>query len=148
MVILFHKSFTCKRAYHTPDMLTPEANVVHRALRKTLLPQIGNVEFITSPQQWLLLHVMTSWAFWWGHPPYPLEKTQQDGLSDPIVVRRWPCEHHNPTFLSVGYFRITRINPQAHGYHCSFHLRVFQGYRIQGNVYALTSYSRSKDTPR
>jgi hypothetical protein len=41
-----------------------------------------------------------------------------------------------------------KINPQVHGYHCSFHLRLFQGYRIQGNMCALTSYSQSKDTPR
>jgi hypothetical protein len=50
--------------------------------------------------------------------------------------------------LSVGYFSITEINLQAHKYHCSFHLRVFQGYQIQGNMCALTSYSQSKDTPR
>jgi hypothetical protein len=33
------------------------------------------------------------------------------------------------------------INPQAHRYHYSFHLRVFQGYRIIGNVCVLPSYS-------
>jgi hypothetical protein len=48
----------------------------------------------------------------------------------------------------VRYFSVTWINPQAHWYHCSFHLRVFQGYRIQGNMCVLTLYSRSKDTPR
>jgi hypothetical protein len=36
MVGLFVESFTGRRAYRMPDMLTPEANVVHRALRKTL----------------------------------------------------------------------------------------------------------------
>jgi hypothetical protein len=30
--------------------------------------------------------------------------------------------------LSVGYFSDVRINPQAHGYCCSFHLGVSQGY--------------------
>jgi hypothetical protein len=60
---LFVESFTGRRAYRTPDMLTLEANVVHQALRKTLLPRIGNVESITSLQQWLLLHVMTGRPF-------------------------------------------------------------------------------------
>jgi hypothetical protein len=32
MARLFVESFTGRRAYRTPDMLTPEANVVHRAL--------------------------------------------------------------------------------------------------------------------
>jgi hypothetical protein len=44
-------------------MLTPEENMVHRALQKTLLPQIGNAESITSLQQWLVLHVMTGRPF-------------------------------------------------------------------------------------
>jgi hypothetical protein len=44
-------------------MLTPEENVVDRALRKTLLPWIGNAKSITSLQQWLLLHVMTGRPF-------------------------------------------------------------------------------------
>jgi hypothetical protein len=44
-------------------MLSPEAIVVHRALRKTLLPRIGNAKSIISIQQWLLLHVMTSRPF-------------------------------------------------------------------------------------
>jgi hypothetical protein len=63
MAELFVESFTCRRAYHMPEMLTHEANVVHQALRKTLLPQIGNAESITSLQQWLLLHVMTGRPF-------------------------------------------------------------------------------------
>jgi hypothetical protein len=57
MVGLFVESFTGRRAYRTPNMLTPEANVVHRALGKTLLPRIGNAESITSFEQWpALLH--------------------------------------------------------------------------------------------
>jgi hypothetical protein len=48
MAGLFVESFTGRRAYRTPDMLTPEANVVHRALQKTLLPLIGNAKSITS----------------------------------------------------------------------------------------------------
>jgi hypothetical protein len=63
MVGLFIESFIGRRAYRTPDMLTPVANVVHRVLRKTLLPRIGNAESITSLQQWLLLHVMTGRPF-------------------------------------------------------------------------------------
>jgi hypothetical protein len=63
MVRLFVESFTGRRAYRTPNMLTPEANVVHQALRKTLLPRIGNAESITRFQQWLLLHVMTGRPF-------------------------------------------------------------------------------------
>jgi hypothetical protein len=58
----FVESLTGRRAYPTPNMLTPEANVVHWALR-TLLPWISNAELITSLQQWLLLHVMTSRPF-------------------------------------------------------------------------------------
>jgi hypothetical protein len=48
MAGLFVESFTSWRAYRTPDMLTPKANVVHRALRKTLFPRIGNAKLITS----------------------------------------------------------------------------------------------------
>jgi hypothetical protein len=47
----------------------------------------------------------------------------------------------------LGILETHKINLQAHGYHCSFHLKVFQGYRIQGNVCVLTLYNRSKDTP-
>jgi hypothetical protein len=60
----------------------------------------------------------------------------------------------------LGILATNEINPQEHGYRCSFHLKifqayriqgfhlgVFQGYRIQGNMCALISYSRSKDTP-
>jgi hypothetical protein len=50
MAGLFVESFTGRRAYRTPDMLTPGANVVHQTLRKTLLPLIGNAELITSLQ--------------------------------------------------------------------------------------------------
>jgi hypothetical protein len=39
---------------------------------------------------------------------------------------------------NVGYFSDVRINPQAHGYRCSFNLRVFRGYWIQGNMCVLT----------
>jgi hypothetical protein len=63
MATLFVESFTGRRAYRTPDMLTPEENVIHRALRKTLLPQIGNAESVTNLQQWLLLHFMTGRPF-------------------------------------------------------------------------------------
>jgi hypothetical protein len=40
---------------------------------------------------------------------------------------------------TVGYFSDTRNKSAI--------TRVFQGYRIQGNVCVLTSYNRSKDTP-
>jgi hypothetical protein len=63
MAGLFVELFTGKRAYHTPDMLTPEANMVRRALWKTLLPRIGNAESVTGLQHWLLLHVMTGRPF-------------------------------------------------------------------------------------
>jgi hypothetical protein len=43
---------------------------------------------------------------------------------------------------------VQEINPQEHIYRCSFHLRVIQGYQIQGNVCVLSSYSQYKDTPR
>jgi hypothetical protein len=46
----------------------------------------------------------------------------------------------------LGFLATQEINPQVHGYRCSFHLRVFHEYRIQGNMCVLTSYSRSKDT--
>jgi hypothetical protein len=50
MTKLFVESFVGRRAYRTPDMLTPEANLVHRAQWKTMLPWIGNAESITSLQ--------------------------------------------------------------------------------------------------
>ena len=44
----------------------------------------------------------------------------------------------------------SRINPQAHGYHCSFHLRVFQGLSNPQETCVCTPFysSRSKDSPR
>ena len=39
----------------TPDWLTTEAYIVHSALKRTLLYQVGNAELVTSLQQWLLL---------------------------------------------------------------------------------------------
>lgn len=46
-----------------PEMLTPEARAVHFALRRSLLPRIGNAEAITSIQQWLLLSILTHQQF-------------------------------------------------------------------------------------
>jgi hypothetical protein len=48
----------------------------------------------------------------------------------------------------LGILASHELNPQPHKYRCSFHPIVFHGYRIQGNVCVLTSYSQSKDTPR
>lgn len=41
----------------TPDRLRPEVYVIHMALRKTVLPHVGNRESLTSLQQWLLLSI-------------------------------------------------------------------------------------------
>jgi hypothetical protein len=60
---LFGDAFTVGSSYRTPNLLSPEAKVVHRALRRTLLPRIPNDETITSLQQWLLLCIMTGQAF-------------------------------------------------------------------------------------
>ena len=41
----------------TLDRLRPEAYVLHMAIRKTVLPHVGNRESLTSLQQWLLLSI-------------------------------------------------------------------------------------------
>ncbi len=40
-----------------PLLLTPAARVVHRAIRRTLLPRSGYAEALTAPQQWLLSYI-------------------------------------------------------------------------------------------
>ena len=46
-----------------PDMLIPEARAIHFALKRSLLPRVGNAEAITSIQQWLLLLILTHQQF-------------------------------------------------------------------------------------
>ena len=41
----------------TPDRLRLEACILHMALRKIVLPHGGNMESLTSLQQWLLLSI-------------------------------------------------------------------------------------------
>jgi hypothetical protein len=63
VITLFGEPMTVGTSYRTPTLLNPEAKVVHKALRRTLLPRIPNDETITSLQQWLLLCIMTGQAF-------------------------------------------------------------------------------------
>ena len=45
------------------------------------------------------------------------------------------------------YFVTSRINPQAHGYRCSFHPRVFQGIVSTGeHEYTIHGFMLYKDT--
>ena len=45
------------------------------------------------------------------------------------------------------YFVTSRINPQAHGYRCSFHPRVFQGIvSTREREYTIYGFRLSKDT--
>jgi hypothetical protein len=47
----------------TSDRLTRKAYVVHYALRRSVLYRMGNVEFLTDVQQWLLMYVMAKRPF-------------------------------------------------------------------------------------
>ena len=109
MARLFLESFTGRRAYRTPDMLTPEANVVHRALRKTLLPQIGNAESITSLPQWLLLHVMTGRVF--DIVDFILCEIQDVILDGLTVARHKPYAH----WISLILSRVSKVGEDGHG---------------------------------
>ena len=46
-----------------PLLLTPAARVVHRALRRSLLPRSGYGEALTAPQQWLLSYIFHQMLF-------------------------------------------------------------------------------------
>ncbi|GJN20366.1 hypothetical protein PR202_gb07736 [Eleusine coracana subsp. coracana] len=60
---LFEGCIGVGSGHRKPDLLTPVAKIIHLALRKTLLPRIGNVEAITSLQQWLLLSIIQGRSF-------------------------------------------------------------------------------------
>jgi hypothetical protein len=71
-------------------------------------------------------------------------KTKSTAIIDHVITNR----HASVMEPLLNILATHEINPQAHGYLCSFHLSVFVGYQIQGNVCALTRYSRFKDTLR
>ena len=59
---LFRQPFT-DRSLRTPDRLQPKVQVLHMAMRKTILPSGGSQELLTSLQQWILLSIWTGEQF-------------------------------------------------------------------------------------
>ena len=86
----FHQPFPALYA-RVPNLLTPEAYIVHMALQRTLLPRSGYPEGFTGLQQLLILHILT-------HEPFDIvdfilaeiEDVITDGMG---VVRQFPYAH-------------------------------------------------------
>ena len=69
----------------TPDRLRLEACILHMALRKIVLPHGGNMESLTSLQQWLLLSIWRGEQFDFLH--FFLSKIE-DVIADAISTRQ------------------------------------------------------------
>ena len=88
--VLFQQPFLSGTP-RTPDRLTPVAQTIHLALRKSLLFRIGYNEGITALQQWLLLYIMTGREFdLVDFFICELEDVIMDGMA---VHRRHPFAH-------------------------------------------------------
>ena len=86
----FHQPFPASYA-RVPSLLTPEAYIVHMALRRTLLPRSGYPEGFTGLQQLLLLHILT-------REPFDIVDFILAEIEDVItygmgVVRQFPYAH-------------------------------------------------------
>src|SRR5205085_2380563 len=88
-----------------PLQLTPDARVIHRALRRTLLPRFGYAEALMAPQQWLLSYIF-------HQTPFDIVDLllceMEDIIFDGVRVRRQ---------LAYGHF-ICHILPALFPRHC------------------------------
>ena len=105
---------------------------------------VGPARVCSAGGKWYVLVIVDdysryAWVF------FLADKGETFGFVRDLILRL-KNERNGVAVQVLGILAAHKINPQAHGYHCSFHLRVFQGYRIQGNVCVLPSYSGSKDT--
>jgi len=93
-----------------PLLLTPAACVVHRALRRTLLPRSGYAEALTAPQQWLL-------SFIFHQTPFDIVDLllceMEDIIFDGVRVRRQLAYGHFICHILPALFPRHRLQPVA-----------------------------------